>query len=92
LSESDLIRERVSNNIGQASDEQISRLAVTARIVVSVSAGTPIYVVLEQPARTDAPGETSVSSAARIEPTKMDELRQLLQLQRELRQASATEQ
>jgi type IV secretory pathway VirB10-like protein len=36
LSESDLMRERVSNNIGEASDEQISRIAITSRIVVTV--------------------------------------------------------
>ena len=45
LSESDIIRERVSNNIGEASDEEISRMAITPRIVVSVSANPPIYVV-----------------------------------------------
>jgi len=49
LSESDIMRERISNNIGEASDEEISRLGVTARIVVGVPAGTPIYVVLEKP-------------------------------------------
>ena len=49
LSESDIMRERISNNIGEASDEEISRLCVTARIVVGVPAGTPIYVVLEKP-------------------------------------------
>ena len=63
LSESDLIRERVSNNIGQASDEQVSRLAVTSRIVVSVSAGTPIYVVLEQSSKS-VPGFRASTSDA----------------------------
>src|SRR5205823_4331787 len=29
LSEGDLLRERVSNNIGQAGDEEVSRLAIT---------------------------------------------------------------
>ena len=32
LSESDLMRERVSSNIGEASDEEISRMAITSRI------------------------------------------------------------
>ena len=54
LSESDLMRERVSNNIGEASDEEISRMAITSHIVVTVSADTPIYVVLEQAAKADA--------------------------------------
>jgi len=85
LSESDLIRERVSNNIGQASDEQISRLAVTARIVVSVSAGTPIYVVLEQTAAPNVISSSSISQGSRtVNSANVDELRQVLQLQREL--------
>ena len=51
FSESDLLRERVSTNIGEVSNEEISKLAVTAHVVVSVAAGTPIYVVLEQTAK-----------------------------------------
>ena len=54
LSESDLVRERVSNNIGEAGDEQISRMAVTQHIVVTISADTPIYVVLEQTPKSNA--------------------------------------
>ena len=59
LSESDIMRERVSNNIGEASDEEISRMAITAHIVVTVSADTPIYVVFEQRPKTDAPPRAS---------------------------------
>jgi hypothetical protein len=62
LNESDLMRERVSNNIGEASDEQISRMAITSRIVVTVSADTPIYVVLEQ-----APKRTQLRDDLRVE-------------------------
>jgi len=84
LSESDLLRERVSNNIGEASDEQISRMTVTQRLAVTVAAGTPLYVVLEQApkaatAATAPNGQTRQPGAANTE-----ELRQLLQLQREL--------
>jgi len=46
LSEGDLLRERVSNNIGQASDQAVTNLARTEHIVISVPAGTEIYVVL----------------------------------------------
>jgi len=45
LSESSLMRERVSNNVGEAGDEEVSRLAITQHIVVTISADTPIYVV-----------------------------------------------
>jgi hypothetical protein len=88
LSESDLLRERVSNNIGEASDEQISRMAVTQHIVVTVSAGTPIYVVLEQAQKSNA----TVVTHGTVNSAKTEELRQLLQLQRELNQAKTSEQ
>ena len=45
------MRERVSNNVGEAGDEEVSRLAMTQHIVVTISADTPIYVVLEQTPR-----------------------------------------
>jgi hypothetical protein len=92
LSESDLIRERVSDNIGQASDEQISRLAVTARIVVSVSAGTPIYVVLEQSSKSVPGFRASNSDAQGANSESVDQLRQLLRLQQELNEAGTKNQ
>ena len=93
LSESDLMRERVSNNVGEAGDEEVSRLAITQHIVVTILADTPIYVVLEQTPKTNQgslqPGARSVptSSSANVE-----QLRQLLQLQQELNQPSASNQ
>jgi hypothetical protein len=39
LSESDLLRERIGNNVGEAGDEVVSRLAVTQRIVVTIFGG-----------------------------------------------------
>jgi hypothetical protein len=93
FSESDLLRERVSTNIGEASDEEISKLAVTAHVVVSVAAGTSIYVVLEQTAKPNVISSSSISQGRRtVNSANVDELRQLLQLQRELSQASASSQ
>jgi len=87
LSESDLMRERVSNNVGEAGDEEVSRLAITQHIVVTISADTPIYVVLEQAAKTN---QGSQQPSARSVPTSnsanVEQLRQLLQLQQELNQ------
>lgn len=88
LSESDLMRERVSNNIGEASDEEISRMAITSRIVVTVSADTPIYVVLEQAPKGDAASGPSNVRGSQSLNTNAEELRQLLQLKRELNQSS----
>ena len=93
LSESDLMRERVSNNVGEAGDEEVSRLAITQHIVVTISADTPIYVVLEQ---TPKPNQGSLQPSARSVPTSnsanVEQLRQLLQLQQELNQTSTSNQ
>jgi hypothetical protein len=93
LSESDLMRERVSNNVGEAGDEEVSRLAITQHIVVTISADTPIYVVLEQ---TPKPNQGSLQPSARSVPTSnsanAEQLRQLLQLQQELNQTSTSNQ
>jgi hypothetical protein len=93
LSESDLMRERVSNNVGEAGDEEVSRLAITQHIVVTISADTPIYVVLEQ---TPKSNQASLQSSGRGVPTSnsanVEQLRQLLQLQQELNQPSTSNQ
>ena len=93
LSESDLMQERVSNNVGEAGDEEVSRLAMTQHIVVTISADTPIYVVLEQ---TPKSNQGSLQPSARSVPTSnsanVEQLRQLLQLQQELNQPSASNQ
>jgi len=93
LSESDLMRERVSNNVGEAGDEEVSRLAITQHIVVTISADTPIYVVLEQ---TPKSNQASLQSSARRVPISnsgnAEQLRQLLQLQQELNQMSTNSQ
>jgi hypothetical protein len=92
LSESDLMRERASNNIGEASDEQISQMAITSHIVVTVSANTPIYVVLEQTPKEHAASVRSAAQSSQSQTTNAEELRQLLQLNRELNQSSAVAQ
>jgi hypothetical protein len=96
LSEGDLLREWVSNNIGQASDQSVANLAISQRIVVSVPAGTEIYVVFEKAAKENA-STTDTKAADRPGTTfpggspSTQELRQLLQLQRELNQGVSTQ-
>jgi hypothetical protein len=86
LSEGDLLRERVANNIGQASDQTVANLALTERIVISVPADTEIYVILQKAAKEAVTGSRiQVPSQAAGQPN-IEELRQLMQLQRELNQ------
>ncbi len=88
LNEEELLRGRVVSNIGQASDQEVERLAVTERIVVSLSAGTEIYVVLEK--QTKEPGSAVRSPRPALSNSSTaEQLRQLLELQRELNQGAS---
>ncbi len=90
LSEEDMLRERVSNNVGEASDEQVSRLALSEHVVVTIPANTAIYVVLEKTATSrTASGRATLGSSQSTASASTDQLRQLLQLQRELQQTAA---
>ena len=93
LSESDLMRERVSNNVGETADEEVSRLAINQQIVVTVSAGIPIYVVLEQTSKSShAAAPTSARNSTTSNSSSVDQLRQLLQLQQDLNQPATNNQ
>ncbi len=89
LSSGDLLRGKMSNNIAQSSDQEVAKLAITEHLVVSVPADTEIYVVLQKPtkprvqnSRVQLPAPTQTTNQPGIE-----DLRQLLQLQKELSQA-----
>jgi len=87
--ESDLIRGRFSSNIGEAGDEEVSRLAMNQRIVVTVSAGVPIYVVLEQTPKSNQESSQPARSVPPANLANVDQLRQLLQLQQELNEPTS---
>jgi len=61
VSESDLIRQRAAGNIGNSTDAQVMNLAVTQHIVVSVPAGTEIYLVFTKPQRVNLTGAQSIA-------------------------------
>jgi hypothetical protein len=86
FSEGDLVRERLSNNIGQSADQELAQLTVTEHIVVSIPANTPLYVVLDRGAKQALarPEQSSKSSPAAAQ--NVESLRQLLELQSELNQ------
>src|SRR5207248_11507287 len=56
FSENDLLRMRMADNIGNASDEQIMRMMTMQHIVVSVPAGTEIDVIFEKSQQANAAG------------------------------------
>jgi hypothetical protein len=62
-------------------------LAITQHIVVTISADTPIYVVLEQtPKANQGPVQPSGRGVPASNSANVEQLRQLLQLQQELNQ------
>lgn len=90
VSESDLMRERVASNIGETSDEEVSRMASNRQIVVTVPAGIPIYVVFQQTPKSNQPSaQSGPRNPSTVNATNADQLRQLIQLQQELNQPSA---
>ena len=89
LSESDLIRERLAGTIGETGDEEASRLAVNQQMVVTVSAGIPIYVVLQRTPKPEPLPTAGARSLPAASAAYMNHLRLLLQLQQELKQSTA---
>jgi hypothetical protein len=89
LSEGDLLRERVSNNIGQSSDQTVANLALTEHLVASVPADTEIYVILQKSVKENVQGPRVQLPSQIVSQPSIEELRQLMQLQRELNQTAA---
>jgi hypothetical protein len=64
FSENDLLRMQVANNIGNAGDQQVMQMLTMEHIVVSVSAGTEIYVVFEKSAAANSQGSDKTIQAS----------------------------
>ncbi|HEX2917924.1 MAG TPA: TrbI/VirB10 family protein, partial [Edaphobacter sp.] len=90
ISTNALMRERLADNIATAGQEQLNGLAFNQNLVVTVPGNTRFYIVLQKPTSDYA----SSPNGARALPTTtagfsggvptMEELRQLLQLRREI--------
>jgi len=86
LSQSAFLRDRIATNVGIAGDQELNGLAFNQNIVVTVPANTRFYLVVEKgatmregearPAATEQANNTPLPSA--------EELRQLIELRREL--------
>lgn len=64
VSESDLIRQRAAENIGNGADQQVTGLMTTQHIVVSVPAGTEIYLIFTKPQRVSPMAAQTVDASA----------------------------
>ena len=91
ISSNTLMRERLADNVGTAGQEQLNGLAFNQNLLVTVPGNTRFYIVLQKPTAdyTDSPNATrnaSPSTAGFSGMPTMEELRQLLQLRREINQ------
>lgn len=84
LSEGALLRDRIATNIGIAGDQQLNGLAFNQNIVVTVPGNMRFYVVIQKAsALGEAQGRPNMGQANTALPSA-EELRQLMQLRREL--------
>ena len=85
-----LLRGRLADNVASAGQEQLNGLAFNQNLVVTVPGNTRFYIVLQTPSSERdngvfVPGNTTLRSASAngAVPT-LEELRQLIQLRREI--------
>ena len=71
FSEDDLIRMRLANNIGNAGDQQVMQMMTMQHIVVSVPAGTEIYIIFERSQANGAEGGGKTVNVPQDEPTAL---------------------
>ncbi len=86
LSESALLRDRLATNIGTAGDQELNRLTFNQNITVTVPANTRFYIVIQKGAPENRTETRQAAAGRNGNPPfpSTDELRQLLQLRREL--------
>lgn len=89
FSEDDLLRARLAQNVGNAGDQEIMQLRLTEHPIVTIPAGTDIYVVFEKTSNKRSSG--SATEPARPSQQSLNELRALLELQRETNQSHSAE-
>jgi type IV secretory pathway VirB10-like protein len=91
ISANTLMRERLADNIASAGQEQLNGLAFNQTLVVTVPGNTRFYVVVQKPSSNRSGSGSAIHSAsvnsASVGPDHvptLEELRQLLQLRREI--------
>lgn len=93
LSESGLLRERIADNVGIAGQNELNQLSFNQKIVVTVPGNTRFYILIQKTedvsgrtstARHESDSASSVRNAQSV--PNLGELRELLELQREMSQ------
>ncbi len=63
-SESDMLRQSLAQNVGNAGDEQVMQLMTLQHIVVNVPAGTEMYIIFTRPQAVVGPSTQSIHASA----------------------------
>lgn len=63
-SESDMLRQNLAQNVGNAGDEQVMQLMTLQHIVVNVPAGTEMYIIFTRPQAVAGPSTPTGHAAA----------------------------
>jgi hypothetical protein len=86
ISTNTLLRERLSDNVAMAGQQQLNELAFSQNLVVTLPGNTRFYVVVEKPVSEPqtAPSLTPGNSGLNTGLPTLEELRQLMQLRREM--------
>jgi hypothetical protein len=88
ISEDDLLRAQLAQNIGNAGDQQIMHLNMTEHPIVTLPAQTDVFLVFEK-VESKASGSSVPATAPRYTQQNLNELQELLQIQREMNEGAA---
>ena len=79
-----LLRDRLASNVALAGEQELANAAYGQNISVTLPANTRFYVVLEKSAIAVAPTPASVPARQSVEMPTVQELRELMDLRREI--------
>jgi hypothetical protein len=83
ISEDDLLRADLAENMGRAGDQQVMQLMMAEHPLVTLSAGSDVFLVFEKTENRSV-STTVGASPSRLSQQNLNELRELLQIQREM--------
>ena len=95
ISTNTLMRERLADNVATAGQEELNGLAFNQNLVVTVPGNTRFYIVVQKPTSDHAASNSGARNASSGNPAlnggvpTLEELRQLIQLKREINELYA---
>jgi hypothetical protein len=88
ISEDDLLRADIAENMGRAGDQQAMQLMMAEHPIVTLPAGIDVFLVFEK-TDTKVVSTTVATSPSHLSQQNLNELREMLEIQREMNQSPA---